>query len=139
MICNVHFHHLYTTYSKPEIKTAEMASDIGHYYYYSRVTDESQTTTDKSQATTDESQATIDESQATIDESQTRNRRVTGDYRRVTDKKQTSHRRLQKNHRRIQMSHRLLQATRTTEVYFQPLTWFNKFICRPSDICYYAI
>ena len=92
----------------------------------------------------------------TIDESQTRqtsHRRLQTSHRRVTDESQTttdqsqtshrrlhtSHRRLQTSHRRIQMSHKLLQATRTTEVYFQPLTWFNRFICRPADICYCAI
>ena len=45
----------------------------------------------------------------------------------------------QTNHKRLQLNRRLLPATQTTEVYFQTLTWFNKFICRPSDIFYYAI
>ena len=84
---------------------------------------------------------------------QTSHGRVTDDYRQVTDESQTttnesqtSHRQLQMSRRQLktnlrwmQLSHRLLQAKRTTEVYFQRLTWFNKFICRTSDICYYAI
>ena len=64
----------------------------------------------------------------------------------TTGKSQTNHKRLQTsrrplktNHRRIQLNRRLLPATQTTEVYFQTLTWFNKFICRLSDIFYYAI
>ena len=103
---------------------------------------------------------TTDESQTSHRQLQTGHRRVTNDYRRVTDESQTateetqkttdksqtsqrqlqtSHRQLETNLRRMQLSHKLLQATRTTEVHFQPLTWFNKFICRPSDIWYYAI
>ena len=84
---------------------------------------------------------------------QTSHRRATGGNKRVTDDSQTSHRQLQTSHRRlqtshrqlqtnlrqIQLSHRPLQVTWTTEVCLQPLTWFNKFIYWPSDICYYAL
>ena len=85
-------------------------------------------TTGESQTSTGESQISTDESQMSTGKSQTSHRRL-----------QTSHRWLKMNLRRIQLSQRLLQATRITEVYFQPLTWFNEFICRPSNICYYAI
>ena len=77
---------------------------------------------------TDKPQTTTDKSQKTTDESQTSHRRL-----------QASHRQLKMILRRMQLSCRLLQATQTTEVYFQSLTWFNKFICRPSDIRYYVI
>ena len=76
-----------------------------------------------------------DESQTTTDELQTSHRQLQTSHR----QQQTSHRQLQGNLIQIQLSNRLLQATRTSEVYFQPLRWFNKFICRPSDISYYAV
>ena len=108
---------------------------MDHYQNYRRVTEESQTSTDKSQTSTDESQTSTDGSQKTTDELQT----TTDEPQKTTDESQTSHRRLKKILWRMQLSRRLLHATRITEVYFQSLTWFNKFICRPSDICCYAI
>ena len=53
-----------------------------------------------------------------------------------TDESQKSHWQQQMNHRRTAVES---QLTQTTEVHFQPLTWFNRFICRLSDICYHAI
>ena len=75
-----------------------------------RVTDDCRRVTDQSQTTKDESLTTTDESQTTTDESQINS----GEPQTIT---------ANKNHRGD----------------FQPLTWFNKFICRPSDIYYYAI
>ena len=80
-----------------------------------RVTDEYRRVTDKSQTATDEVQTSYRQLQ-------TNHRRLQTSHRRL----QASHRQLKTNLRQMQLSHRLLQATRTTEVYFQPLTWFNK-------------
>ena len=56
-------------------------------------------------------------------------------------KLQMSHRRVQASHRRVTDNYRRVTGDyrRDTEVYFQLLTWFYKFIYRPSDICYYPI
>ena len=74
------------------------------------IKDDYRRVTDESQTTTDESQTTTDKSQITKDGFQTN-----------------------------AVEPLTITGTRVTEVYFQLLTWFNKFICRPSNICYYAI
>ena len=70
---------------------------------------------------------TTDESQTSHRESQTSHRRVTDESQTTTNKSQTTKDKSQTN----TVESQTIASNTTTEVYF--------IICRPSDICYYAI
>ena len=88
-------------------------------------------TTDESQTSTDESQTShrrvTDKSQTSHRESQTSHRRVTDESQTTTNKSQTTKDKSQTN----TVESQTIASNTTTEVYF--------IICRPSDICFYAI
>ena len=89
--------------------------------------------------TTDKSQTITDESQTSHRWLQTSQRWVIDNYRWVID----HYRRVTDSYKQIPDKFRwapdYYSQQEPQRCIFQPLTWFNKFVCRPSDIYYYAI